>query len=79
MSANRKVASISAPPWCFSMKLKHDWQTRGFLSAGRLPIARMNGAAGPANGAAHSWQRGAWGERRKTRRTRRSIASPRVR
>src|SRR5687767_8789847 len=39
----------------------------------------MSGAAAPANGAAHSWQRGPWGRSLKTRRTLRSIASPRVR
>ena len=54
MSANMKLASISAPPWCLAMNEKHDWQTRGFLSAGRLPSARMTGATAPANGAAHS-------------------------
>ena len=79
MSANMKLASISAPPWCLAMNVKHDWQTRGFLSAGRLPSARMTGATAPANGAAHNWQRGSCGRTRKTRRTRRSIASPRVR
>ena len=46
MSANMKLASISAPPWCLAMNEKHDWQTRGFLSAGRLPSARMTGAIG---------------------------------
>ena len=79
MSANRKLTSISAPPRCFTMNEKQDWQSAGLLSAGRLPIARMSGAAGPANGAAHIWQRGPWGSTRKTRRARRSRTSPRVR
>ena len=57
-SANRKLHSISAPPWCFAMKSKHDVHIVGFLSDGRLPIIRMTGAAGPANGAAHNMQRG---------------------
>jgi hypothetical protein len=35
------------------MKSKQDWHMRGVMPAGRLPIARINGAAGPANGAAH--------------------------
>ena len=78
-SANRKLQSISAPPWCVAMKSKHEVHIVGFLSDGRLPIARMTGAAGPANGAAHNMQRGPCGRRRKTRRTLRSLASPRVR
>src|SRR5688572_33155773 len=61
------------------MKVKHELQTFGFFSDGRLPIMRMIGAAAPANGAAHSWQRGPWGSSLKTPRTLRSIASPRVR
>ncbi len=35
----------------------------GFLSDGRLPIIRMKGAATPAKGAAHIWQRGPCGRR----------------
>src|SRR5688500_947914 len=61
------------------MKVKHELQTRGFFCDGRFPIMRMTGAAAPANGAAHSWHRGPWGRSLKTRRTLRSIASPRVR
>src|SRR5688500_11003079 len=61
------------------MKVKHELQTLGFFSDGRFPIMRMTGAAAPANGAAHSWQRGPWGRILKKPRTLRSIASPRVR
>jgi hypothetical protein len=61
------------------MKLKHELHTLGFFTDGRLPIMRMTGAAAPAKGAAHSWQRGPWGRSLKTLRTFRSIASPRVR
>src|SRR3954470_960386 len=78
-SANRKVQSISAPPWWRTMKSKQLLHIVAFLSDGRLPIIRMNGAPRPENGAAHSLQRGSAGIRLKTWRTLRSIASPRVR
>ena len=61
------------------MNRKHELHMVGFLSDCLLPIIRMNGAAAPAKGAAHIWQRGPCGRRLKMPRTRRSFGSPRVR
>jgi hypothetical protein len=40
----------------------------GFPADCRLPMSRMTGAPTPANGDAHSWQRGLDGIRLKNRR-----------
>ena len=37
MSANRRLTSISAPPWCRSMKVKHEVHIFGFFDDGHLP------------------------------------------
>ena len=64
-SANSMLSSISAPPRAFSSCLKQRPQIEGFLSHRPRSIIRMNGAAGPAKGAAHNLQRGELGSIRK--------------
>src|SRR5215211_7600744 len=79
MSAKRNVHSISAPPWLRAMKVKHEAHQFGFLSEGFLPKSRITGAPAPANGAAHSRQRGACGISFKIDRPIRSLECPPVR
>ena len=79
MSAHNMVHSISAPPWCVDMKSKQEVHQVGFMSEGRLPRSLMNGAAGPAKGAAQRRQRGSPGTSFRTRRIDRSRESPLLR
>jgi hypothetical protein len=61
------------------MNVKHEVHQFGFRSERRLPIMLITRAPGPANGAAHSRQRGLRGISLKSRRPIRSLGEPCVR
>ena len=66
-SAKSRLSSISAPPWARSSCLEAQPADARILAHGPRSIIRINGALGPANGAAHILQRGELGSRRKNR------------
>ena len=76
MSAKSIVPVTSAPPWYLISPFWHAVQTLGFAVEGVRPIARMNGAPGPANGAVHNRQRGSLGIALNTFRATRMYGSP---
>src|SRR5439155_4948599 len=78
-SANRKLQSISAPPWWLARKSKQEVQNFGVCSDCRLPMTRISGAPIPPNGAAQMRHRRDAGIRLKIRLARLSLVWPRVR
>jgi hypothetical protein len=76
ISAKSIVPSISAPPWCLARNFVHEVHHAGFDVDARLPMSRMIGAPGPANGAAHIRHRGSLGMRLNRRRPMDAIESP---